>query len=296
MMKIRYFNYLFNNSNGSVYTSLLDLFNKFTNPLTTEAYRFIEIADQPYYLIRCDKADNLFYLVTMSHNISQKYINKKNLDLCDLHDRMLDDELLGSITYICLDKGKPYLSVLSTLGSPRYHHLEIFVNLMVQQLGLSDKLSNFQLVEMCEVVSKQKLESMEYVVDAGFSLDKNSALFSTMQDMLNLDNDCSEEIGRFRVIIDRAPQKTLRGCLKKLIYSSESHDISSLSARCKPDPIHGALSELALDASNALSESVTHRKKMTLEEQMATKFEANSEAVRLNDEFLKNSDLKEIKV
>ncbi|TLX52057.1 hypothetical protein CWC31_02595 [Pseudoalteromonas ruthenica] len=286
-MKIRYFNYLFNHEGEDVVTSLLSLFKDFTRPLKSDEFRHIEISEQPYYLISSDKADNLFYLVTMSANDSQKYFNKKSLDLSDLHDRLLENELLGSITYICLSEQQPYLSVLSTLGSPRYHHLELFVNGMVEKLGKSSSFSNFNLVEMCEEVSKEKLETMELVVDAGFTLDKDSSKFDAVMDAFGLGKENSEEVGQFRVFIDRAPKTTLKGCLRTLINKSESHEISNLTARCKADPFQGALSELALDASNALSENIYKRERMTIEEQIATKLEENQDAIRLNNEFLR---------
>lgn len=291
-MKLRYFNYLFNQDGKNIAPSLLNLFNEYTSKSNKGPIKAIEIAEQPYYLISSEEADGLFYLVSINSNSSQRYINKKSFNVCELHERLEEDELLGSLTYIYIDKSSPCVSILSTLGSPRYGCLETFVNCMMESLDNAEGLENFQLVEMCEIVNKTKLRNLEMVVDAGFTLHKDSSKFDTMCNAFNLDSNSAKEVGSFRVIIEREPKTTLKGCLKNLL---DNNDITELTARGKDDLLKGALTELALDASKSLSENINRRVNMTLDQQIATKFEENKNVARLTKSFIKLHDVELVK-
>ncbi|MFM4913691.1 hypothetical protein [Aeromonas dhakensis] len=311
-MKLRYFGYFIRNRNAQdkfLYNikGILDAFTAATNLRLKSSFM---VAGDSVFLTKIDGFPNQFYFVRTSDADLVKRINRRQITIGDIQDRLEKDEDIAFASYLYVSSKDCLFAVASTQGAPRFDALADYINSLFHKIGLGNYEVN--ILALTDSPTKESILKMDVVNSIYVDVDANSKKGNLLKELF-LKKD-SDGIGTFRVTIeskhgnlkdivpvfvDENPVEKVDDTLESLLDEdiSDRSGIIKVGFRGKHNELAGQLMDLWLENASVLSDTLNPKaKRLTLPMQISQKFDDNVFRTKLYADFIIENELTHLDV
>lgn len=231
---------------------------------------------------------NLFlFLMTRTNEIIKK-IKSSDLSVSEIYDLLSSDERLGFASYVYF--GPSYLGFASTVMAPKAKTFGVFLNDLLEAVGLSE----YQIVfhPLLEQSTRSDAMAMEFMGRSVIQITKENAFYEDIRNFFGGTSEEFADVDAFEVIIKPRRRQNIKPAIKKVISSIEDEGLDKMIIRSREE-IGGELMDIYLAGKGHVSDVIEKSKDGSIKHQVEEKIKSNSllkEKIKeheSNDEFEK---------